>query len=65
MVEAVRQPTSEKANTSDDDTPNVVPTERCFVNLGQSKTPALIGICYMTEIIVEVVECRVSARSPS
>jgi hypothetical protein len=39
----------------------MVPSERCLVDFGQSKSATLVGVLDVREVIVEVVESGVSA----
>ena len=54
---------SEETDTSDDTGSDVVPTERCLIDLGQSESSSLVGVGNMSEVIVEVVEGSVASRS--
>jgi len=40
----------------------MVPSERRFVDLGESKSSSLVGVLDVCEVIVEVVESGVSTR---
>lgn len=51
---------SEETNTGDNTGTNVIPSERSLVDLGESKSPSLIGVLNVCEVIVEVVESGVS-----
>lgn len=54
---------SEETNASNHACSDVVPAERSLVNLSESKTPSLIWVLDVGEVIVEVVEGVVAARS--
>ena len=53
----------EETDTSDDDGADVVPTELGLVNLGESKTSALVWVDNVSIVVVEVVEGSVTAGS--
>lgn len=50
----------EETNTGDDAGSYVVPSKRGLVNLGQRESSSLIGILNMGEVVVEVVEGRIT-----
>jgi hypothetical protein len=53
----------EETNTGDDTGTDVVPAERSLVDLGESKSPALIRVGNVGKVIVEVVEgCVATGR---
>ena len=50
----------EEPDSSDDDGPNMVPSERGLVNFGESKSSSLIRVSDMGVVIVKVVECSIA-----
>lgn len=55
---------SEEANSSYHDSTDVIPPKRSLVDLCKSKSSALIGVCNVGVVIMEVVEGCVAAGSP-
>ena len=47
---------SEESNTRNNTSSHMIPPERSFINLSESKSSSLIWILDMGEVIVEVVE---------
>jgi hypothetical protein len=52
---------SEESDTSNDTGADMIPSERCLVDLSECESSSLVGVGDMGEVIVEVVEGGVAS----